>query len=66
MDQQTSQQRKDATRLANLISANAYLYETRPLYRMMIDSTIYFAKAEQEASQRIVGAQYQDGKFLNL
>jgi hypothetical protein len=66
VNQQSSQQRKDATRLANLINANSWLYESRPLYRMMIDSTIFFTEAQQQESMAKIGGQYQDGKFLDL
>ena len=66
MDKQTSQQRKDAGRKATFIERHAGLYRTNPIWRMMVDGTVYFTTQEQEASQRIIGGQYQDGKFVNL
>jgi len=66
MDQQTSQQRKDAVRKAAFIERNCSLYRSNVIFKMMVDGTQYFTPPEQEASQRIIGGQYQNGKFLNL
>jgi hypothetical protein len=66
MDQQSSQQRKDATRLATFIERNRALYQSSAAYKAMVDGTIYFTEAEQQESMTKIGGQYQDGKFLNL
>jgi hypothetical protein len=66
MDQQTSQQRKDAARKANFIERNCHLYLTNMRFKWLVDSTQYFTQAEQETSQRIIGGQYVGGKFVNL
>jgi hypothetical protein len=66
MDQQTSQQRKDATRKANFIERNAYLYRTDVIFKTMVDGTIYLTEADQRESMAKIGGQYRDGKFLNL
>lgn len=66
MDKQSSQQRKDATRLANHIERNHDLYFRSPIYKAMVDRTIFFTQAEQEASMKVIGGQYQNGKFVDL
>jgi hypothetical protein len=59
----TSQQRKDASRKANFIERNAYLYRTDVLFKTMVDGTQYFTKVEQEASQRIIGGTLRKGDY---
>jgi len=66
MEQQTSQQRKDAARKANFIERNCHLYLSNMRFKWLVDNTQYFTSAEQEISMRIIGGQYQDGKFVNL
>jgi hypothetical protein len=67
MDQQTSQERKDAVRKANFIERNAYLYRTDGVFHMLVDSTQYFSQAEQQESMAKIGGQYRaNGSFLNL
>jgi hypothetical protein len=63
MDQQSSQQRKDASRKANFIERNAYLYQTNIIFKTMVDGTQYFTKAEQETSQCIVGGTLRKGDY---
>jgi hypothetical protein len=66
MDQQTSQQRKDAARKANFIERNCHLYLSNMRFKWLVDSTQYFTRDEQETSQRIIGGQYQGRKFVGL
>jgi hypothetical protein len=63
MEQQTSQQRKDASRTANAIERNSHLYLTNAAYKAMVDGTVYFTSAEQEASQRIIGGTLRKGDY---
>ena len=66
MDKQSNQQQKDAGRKAHFIDTHVFQYVTDVVFKAMVDGTVYFTKAEQQESMRIVGGQYRDGKFLNL
>ncbi len=67
MDQQTSQQRKDASRTANAIERQSALYFSNAAYKAMVDGTVYFTQTEQEASQRIIGGVYaKNGQLIGL
>lgn len=63
MDQQTSQQRKDATRKATFIERNCELYLSNMRFKWLVDNTQYFTSAEQEASQRIIGGTLRKGDY---
>ena len=80
MDKQSNQQQQDAGRKANFIDRHSHRheidctsecdksnrYDTDPIFKMMVDETQYFTETEQKDSQKIIGGQYKDGKFLNL
>jgi hypothetical protein len=66
MDKQNNQQNRDAERKSNFIERNSELYLSNPIFKMMVDETVYFTQAERQESMTKIGGQYQDGKFLNL
>jgi hypothetical protein len=67
MDKQSNQQHRDANRKAHFIDTHVFQYVTDAVFKAMVDGTVYFTSAEQEASQRIIGGVYaKNGQLIGL
>ena len=66
MDKQNNQQHRDAERKSNFIERNCELYLSNPIFKMMVDLTVYSTQAQRQESMAKIGGQYKDGKFLDL
>ena len=66
MNKPTNQETKDFNRKAAFIEKHGTLYLTDPIWRQMVDNTVYLTPDQIHESERIIGGQYKDRQFVGL
>jgi hypothetical protein len=63
MNKPLTQEQKDFNRKADFIERNGTLYLTDPIWRQMVDQTIYLTPAQIHESERITGTPLRKGVY---
>ena len=67
MEKLNNQEIRDAGRKADFIFHNLTQYESDPIFRSMVDGTVYITHDERIGSMAIIGGRYNKaGQFLGL
>lgn len=62
MIQPYTTEQRNANRIANLIERNAELYASSPIFKMMVDNTVFFTDEERQHSMGEVGPEPRSWK----